>query len=106
MNEEPELDVLLRTELTFPPPPGFAAEANWSDPEVYARAEADPEGWWESWAEGLEWIKKWDTVRDWRPTPREVVRGRKAERQRQLSGPACEGGPGQQGRISLGGRRR
>lgn len=69
LTEEPELDVLLKTELTFPPPPGFAARADWSDPEVYRRAESDPEGWWEGWAEGLEWIRKWDNVLDWSDPP-------------------------------------
>ncbi|MEX0620622.1 MAG: AMP-binding protein, partial [Solirubrobacterales bacterium] len=69
MAEEPELDVLLSTELTFPPPPGFAAGAEWSDPAVYDRAGADPEAWWAGWAGQLEWIKPWDTVLDWSDPP-------------------------------------
>ncbi|MGH2989697.1 MAG: hypothetical protein ACRDMA_07505, partial [Solirubrobacterales bacterium] len=52
--EGSELDVLLRTEQTFPPPSEFAAQANASDPEIYARADEDPETWWASWAEKLE----------------------------------------------------
>ena len=67
--ETPELDVLLRTEQTFPPPPEFAAEANASDPEVYERANDDPETWWASWAEKLEWTKPWETVLDWSEAP-------------------------------------
>src|SRR4029079_4707110 len=58
------LDVLLRTEQTFPPPPEFAAQANASDPGIYERAAADPEAWWGSWAEKLGWIKRLDEILD------------------------------------------
>src|SRR5919106_1257730 len=64
-----ELDVLLQTEQTFPPPPEFAAQANASDPEIYTRAEEDPATWWASWAEKLEWMKPWDQVLDWSDPP-------------------------------------
>jgi len=64
-----ELDVLLQTEQTFPPPPDFAAQANASDPEIYDRAEADPETWWASWAEKLEWTRPWSQVLDWSDPP-------------------------------------
>jgi len=67
--EGSELDVLLRTEQTFPPPPEFAAQANASDPEVYARADQDPETWWASWAEKLEWMRPWSEVLDWSDPP-------------------------------------
>jgi acetyl-CoA synthetase len=69
MADEPELDVLLSTERTFPPPPDFAAGAQWSDPSVYEQAAADPEGWWAGWAERLEWIEPWHTVLDWSDPP-------------------------------------
>jgi acetyl-CoA synthetase len=64
-----ELDVLLETEQTFPPPPEFAAQANASDPEIYERADANPETWWASWAEKLEWMKPWSAVLDWSDPP-------------------------------------
>jgi acetyl-CoA synthetase len=64
-----ELDVLLQTEQTFPPPPEFAAQANASDPEIYTRAEEDPATWWASWAEKLEWMKPWNQVLDWSDPP-------------------------------------
>jgi acetyl-CoA synthetase len=64
-----ELDVLLETEQTFAPPPEFAAQANASDPAIYDRAEADPEGWWASWAEKLDWIEPWTQVLDWSDPP-------------------------------------
>ena len=52
-----ELDVLLKTERTFPPPSEFAERANANDPRVYEQADADPEAWWASWADRLEWIE-------------------------------------------------
>ncbi len=64
-----DLDVLLHTEQTFPPPPEFAAQANASDPGIYERADADPEAWWASWAEKLEWIEPFDEVLDWSEPP-------------------------------------
>jgi acetyl-CoA synthetase len=64
-----DLDVLLKTEQTFEPPPEFAAEANAADPEVYERADADPEAWWASWAEKLEWTQPWSQVLDWSDPP-------------------------------------
>src|SRR5262245_44927304 len=67
--ETPELDVLLATEQTFEPPPEFAAQANASDPEIYRRADADPDTWWASWAEKLEWMRPWDQVLDWSDPP-------------------------------------
>jgi acetyl-CoA synthetase len=69
MAEAAELDVLLETEQTFPPPPEFAAQANASDPGIYERADADPETWWASWAEKLEWMEPWSQVLDWSDAP-------------------------------------
>ena len=69
MAEGSELDVLLHTEQTFPPPEEFAAQANASDPEIYERADADPDTWWASWAEKLDWIEPWDEVLDWSDPP-------------------------------------
>ena len=67
--EVPELDVLMGTEETFPPPADFAADANISDPGVYEKAAEDREAWWASWAEKLEWIEPWDQVCDWTTPP-------------------------------------
>ncbi len=69
MSENSELDVLLKTEQTFPPPPEFAADAEFRDPEVYGRADADPEGWWADWARELDWIEPWESVLDWTNPP-------------------------------------
>jgi acetyl-CoA synthetase len=64
-----ELDVLLETEQTFPPPEEFARQANAIDPKIYEQADADPEGWWASWAEKLEWSEPWSQVLDWSDPP-------------------------------------
>ncbi|HEX8694684.1 MAG TPA: acetate--CoA ligase [Longimicrobium sp.] len=64
---EPTLDSLLQEDRTFPPPPEFAARAHVSGPEVYARADADPEGYWAGWAEQLHWFRRWDRVLEWEP---------------------------------------
>jgi acetyl-CoA synthetase len=69
MAQSSELDVLLETEQTFPPPEEFAAQANASDPGIYERADADPETWWASWAEKLDWIEPWQEVLDWSEPP-------------------------------------
>ena len=63
------IDALLQEERSFPPPADFAANANMSDPEIYAKAAADPEGFWAGLAEGLDWYQKWDTVLDWSGAP-------------------------------------
>ncbi|MGZ8667619.1 MAG: acetate--CoA ligase, partial [Solirubrobacterales bacterium] len=64
-----ELDVLLATERTFPPPPEFAEQANANDPKIYDEANADPEAWWASWADKLEWIEPYEEVLDWSDPP-------------------------------------
>ena len=61
------LDALLDENRRFPPPPGFAAGAHVADRSIYERAEADPEAYWASWAEELEWFEPWHTVLSWTP---------------------------------------
>ena len=63
------IDVMMKTERTFPPPEDFAAQANASDPDIYEQADADPEAWWSSWAEKLEWIEPFNEVLDWSEPP-------------------------------------
>ena len=63
------IDALLQEERSFPPPADFAAGANMADPDIYAKAAADPEGFWAGLAEELDWFQKWDTVLDWSDAP-------------------------------------
>jgi acetyl-CoA synthetase len=62
------IDALLQEERRYPPSPEFKAQANWSDPEIYKRATADPEGFWAELArQEISWIKPWDRVLEWNP---------------------------------------
>ncbi len=61
------IEGLLTESRRYPPPPEFAANANVNDPEIYQRALDDPEGFWASVAENLDWDKKWDKVLEWDP---------------------------------------
>ncbi|MEZ5336388.1 MAG: acetyl-coenzyme A synthetase N-terminal domain-containing protein [Methanolobus sp.] len=46
----------------FKPPEEFARNANVNDPEVYVKAENDPETFWEENARELHWYQEWDKV--------------------------------------------
>src|SRR5579884_481262 len=64
------IEGLLIESRRYPPPPGFAAQANVSSPEIYQRAQDDPEGFWASVAEELDWFQKWDRVLNWDDPPK------------------------------------
>ncbi len=61
------LEALLDERRTFDPPEEFVERALLSDPSVYSEAERDPDGWWESQAERLDWFQRWDRVLEWTP---------------------------------------
>ncbi|MPZ70683.1 MAG: acetate--CoA ligase, partial [Actinobacteria bacterium] len=61
------IDALLEERRTFAPPDDFVADAHLTDPEVYERATADPDAWWASQAERLDWIRPWESVLEWDP---------------------------------------
>ncbi|HLJ07100.1 MAG TPA: acetate--CoA ligase, partial [Acidimicrobiia bacterium] len=61
------IDALLEELRVIDPPDGFRSQAVASDEEIYARAAADPDGFWAEQAERLTWSKPWDTVMDWNP---------------------------------------
>ena len=60
-------DALLTEDRTFDPPEEFARNANMNDPDIYAKADADPEAFWAGIAGELEWSRPWDTILDWQP---------------------------------------
>jgi acetyl-CoA synthetase len=62
-----EIADLLQEDRVFPPPEDFRRQANVNDPEVYARAERDPEGFWAEFARELEWFTPWSQVLEWKP---------------------------------------
>jgi hypothetical protein len=38
------IDAYLQEERRYPPSPEFVQQANWNDPTIYERADADPTG--------------------------------------------------------------
>src|SRR6478672_8008020 len=64
--QEKDLEVLLKTEDTFPPPDDFAKQANASDPSIYDEGE-DFENWWSGWAKKLDWFEDFSEVLEWNP---------------------------------------
>ena len=69
MAEERTLEALLEESRRFQPPDDFRAEAHVSDPSMYDRAASDPEAFWASHAEELDWFEAWHTVLDWSDAP-------------------------------------
>jgi acetyl-CoA synthetase len=63
----PEISALLNESRAIPPPPAWRRSARIADPEVYARADADPEAFWAAFAAELEWMTPWTKVLDWQP---------------------------------------
>jgi acetyl-CoA synthetase len=63
----PEIEALLKEDRSFAPSDAFRSQANINDPDIYAKAARDPEGFWEGFAKELEWIKPWSKVLDWNP---------------------------------------
>jgi acetyl-CoA synthetase len=67
MSQDHEINALLNEQRSFPPSADVRARARISDPEVYARAAADPETFWANFASELEWMQPWTKVLDWNP---------------------------------------
>jgi acetyl-CoA synthetase len=64
MTEE-TFDALLDEDRKFPPSESFRALANAGDESIYEKARRDPEAYWASWAEELDWQTKWSKVLEW-----------------------------------------
>jgi acetyl-CoA synthetase len=58
-----QLAELLEVER-FPPPQSFREQAVLRDAAVYAQAAEDPQGWWATQAERLDWFQKYSRVLD------------------------------------------
>ncbi len=61
------IDALLQEDRRYPPSEEFKAQANWNDPSIYQRAEADPQAFWAEQAAAIDWFKPWDRILDWDP---------------------------------------
>jgi len=61
---------VLKEGRVFDPPEEFQKRAHLGDLEEYRRLHArsleDPEGFWGEQAEGLEWMRKWERVLEWK----------------------------------------
>src|ERR671914_331615 len=64
---ERNIEALLQERREFEPPREFAEQANANDPSIYEQASKDPDAWWESQAERLDWFQPWDKVLEWDP---------------------------------------
>ncbi|MGV1008468.1 MAG: acetate--CoA ligase [Dermatophilaceae bacterium] len=63
------LENLLTEDRSFPPDPAFTAQAN-GTAQLYAAAEADPEGFWADQAQRyVTWSKPFSQVLDWSNAP-------------------------------------
>jgi acetyl-CoA synthetase len=62
-----EIDALLGETRRFAPSDAWRQSAQVTDPEIYARAAADPEAFWENFAKELEWSRPWTRVLEWNP---------------------------------------
>jgi acetyl-CoA synthetase len=63
----PEISALLDESRVFEPSAEWRKTANVTDPDVYARADADREAFWADFAAELEWSQPWTRVLDWQP---------------------------------------
>jgi len=59
------LDALLQENRLFPPSEEFRKQANANDPEIYERAARDPEKFWATEAQKLDWFAPWNKVLEW-----------------------------------------
>jgi acetyl-CoA synthetase len=67
------IDSVLNETRTFPPSADFAARAALNSMEEYRRLHRrsveQPEAYWAEQAEGLQWFRRWDRVRNWDDPP-------------------------------------
>ena len=59
------IEALLQEGRTFDPPPQFRQQSNARDPEVYTKAQRDPEAFWAEAARELHWFRPWNRVLEW-----------------------------------------
>ncbi|MEA1984118.1 MAG: acetate--CoA ligase [Euryarchaeota archaeon] len=57
----------LKAEHVLRPSEEFAAQANMNDPDIYQKAEENPEMFWEELADNIDWYRHWDKVLEWEP---------------------------------------
>ncbi|HEX3244764.1 MAG TPA: acetate--CoA ligase [Chloroflexota bacterium] len=66
MDNSGTIDALLQEDRRYEPTDEFRRQANWSDPSIYERADADFEGFWAQIArDHLDWFKPFTQVLEW-----------------------------------------
>ena len=69
MNQEQQtIEALFDEQRTFPPSEDFTRHARVRDPQIYARAAADFEKFWENEAAQLDWFERWRKTLVWDTT--------------------------------------
>lgn len=71
------IDVLLKEDRIFEASQEFKEKANIKDQKIYKKAKDNYEKFWESFANELDWLKKWDKVLEWNPPHAEWFTGGK-----------------------------
>ncbi|MDQ3809559.1 MAG: AMP-binding protein, partial [Chloroflexota bacterium] len=59
------LSALLQEERRYPPSEDFKRQANWNDPAIYDRAEADPVEFWADQARAIDWFTPAEKTLEW-----------------------------------------
>src|ERR1017187_8421669 len=59
------IEALFAEHRPFPPTEPFKKQANWNDPAIYESASKDPDAFWASQADRLDWFTKWTKVLEW-----------------------------------------
>lgn len=59
------IETFLIEKRVFTPSPAFTERANMSSPGIGDVAAADRLGFWEGWAEELDWFQRWNQVLEW-----------------------------------------
>lgn len=59
------IETFLHETRHFEPPHYFTEKANIQDPQVYAKADADPVAFWEGFAKELDWFEPWTQALEW-----------------------------------------
>src|SRR5690349_18774914 len=66
-NTSGTIETLLHEERSYKPSAEFVAQANINDPDIYERAERDPEGYWREQARLIEWFREPTQTLEWNP---------------------------------------
>ena len=61
------VNVLLKENRIFKASKDFCKSANIKDAALYRKAKKNPQKFWASCAQDLDWFKKWNKTLEWKP---------------------------------------